>query len=443
MTLKINLNKISKQALAKNFRYAVVSSVASKLTTVAVQIIAIPMAALSLGAHEFALYAMLIAAVGWLTLSNLGIGPTLVVRLAKAHVYGSISEESHIFSSAFFPTLIISAAVSLSALSVLWILPINAIFGPLYINDLSTIKNGLTALICLFFLQANISLFESAQAGYQKQYVANIFAAISSLPCILAVFIISKVNPTPVNIILALNVPVIIFKLINAVWIMRRYPHIIPSLLNFRWSISKNLLKNGIIFSLAGGIGNFLAHILPVIIIGRLFASNVSASFSATMNVIILASGITSMLANPLWPAISSSVAQGDHDWAKRAYRRLLWVVMTFGLLVALFLGLKGEWLFKIWFKGEINPSNELLMAAGLYFVALCWESAHFSILIGLHQIKIASILICMRSIVGVTATVLFISTGNEAFPFISMFMSIFIVDFIPLRKLVVKSLIS
>lgn len=443
MTLKINLDELSKQTRGRNFRYAVVSSMASKITTVAVQIIAIPIAALSLGAHEFALYAMLMAAVGWLTLSNLGIGPTLVVRLAAAHVRGSISEESHIFSSAFFPALAISTVVSLSAMLALWMLPVSGIFGALYINDLHTIRMGLTILICMFFLQTNISLFESAQAGYQKQYTANILAAISSLPCILAVYIVAKINPTPVNIILALNVPAILFKFGNAVWIMWTYPHIIPSLTNFRSDICKGLVKNGVIFSLAGGLGNFLAHILPVIIIGRVFASDVSASFSATMNVIILVSGVISMLATPLWPAISDSVVRGDREWAKRAYKRLLWSIMVFGLLVALFLGFRGEWLFGIWFKGEISPSHGLLVAAGLYFVALCWESAHFSILIGLHKIKVASVLMCIRSIVGVMATLVFISIGNEAIPFIVMFISIIIIDFIPLRKLVIRSLMS
>jgi len=443
MTLKINSDELSKQTRGRNFRYAVASSMASKITTVAVQIIAIPLAALSLGAHEFALYAMLMAAVGWLTLSNLGIGPTLVVKLAAAHVHGSISEEGQIFSSAFFPALLISAVVSLSAMFALWVLPVGSIFGQLYINDLPTIRMGLTVLICIFFFQTNISLFESAQAGYQRQYIANILAAVSSLPCILAIYIISKINPTPVDIILALNIPVIIFKFGNVVWIMWRSPHIIPSLVNFRWDICKGLVKNGMIFSLAGGFGNFLAHILPVIIIGRRFASDISASFSATMNVIILVSGVIAMLATPLWPAISESVARGDRDWGKRAYRRLLWSIMTFGFFVALFLGVGGEWLFSIWFKGEIIPSQRLLLAAGFYFVALCWESAHFSILIGLHKIKVASILMCIRSIVGVVATIVFIPIGNEAIPFVAMFISILIVNLIPLRKLVIRGLFN
>ena len=426
-----------------NFRYAVASSLASKVTTAAVQIIAMPIAAIALGSHGFALYAMLTAAVGWLTLSNLGIGPTLVVRLAAAHVNGDLEAERSIFSSAFFPAFIISAAVSIAGVLVIWMLPIHNIFGPLYIADTHTIRWGLTALVTMFFLQANLSLFESAQAGYQEQFVQNIIATISGIPCILAVLILAKQSPTPVDLILALNVPLVLFRCGNAAWIMSRHKHIYPSLTAFRWPICKELVQNGAIFSLAGGVGNFLAHILPVILIGRAFNSEVSASFAATMNAIILASGVISMLSTPLWPAIADSVARGDRDWARKAYGRLLWSVMAFGLLTALFLAVKGDWLFHVWFKGQINPSQNLIFAAALYFLASCWEIAHFTILVGLHKIAVASMLVCIRAVLGIFATMIFLGVGNEANSFIIMFIAIICVDFIPLRLLVLRKLSS
>lgn len=427
----------------RRFRYAVASSLACKVLSAGVQIVALPIAAVALGAHGFALYAMLMATVGWLALSNLGIGPALVVRLAAAHVQGDLGVEHRIFSSAFIPAFVISATVSLAVMLAIWTIPVYNIFGPLYVADVHTIRWGLTTLVTMFFLQTNISLFESAQAGYQEQYIQNLVAMVSTLPCILAVLIVAKQNPTPVGLILALNLPVVLFRCGNSAWIMWRHPYIRPTLMGFRWSICKELVGSGAIFSLAGGVGNFLPHILPVILVGRTFSSEVSASFAATMNAILLASGVISMLSTPLWPAIADSIARGNRDWAQRAYGRLLWSVMAFGLLIALFLALRGEWLFHVWFKGQINPSRGLLLAAGLYFVALCWEVTHFTILVGLNRIGMASVLVCVRSVLGTIATIICLRMGNEAIPFITMIFAIVIIDMIPMRKLVLRSLMS
>lgn len=425
------------------FRYAVGSSIASKIATAAVQIIAMPVAALSLGSHGFALYAMLTAAVAWLTLSNLGVGPVLAVRLASAHAMGNVQDERNIFSSAFFPSLIVSSLVSLTALLIIWLAPIANIFGALYVEDFPAIRSGLTVFVAIFYFLTNLSIFEYAQSGYQEQYVQNLVSALSSVLSLLALLILVKFDPTPVGLILALNSPVVFLRSCNAIFVMLRHPHTRPSLKAFRWYTCKTLMQSGAIYSLAGGVGNFLAHILPVILIGRMFSAESSAAFAATMNLLILASGVISMLSTPLWPAISDSIARGDRAWAERAYNRLLLAVMAFGFTTALALAFKGELIFEIWFKGQINPARNLIVGAALYFVTLCWESAHFSVLVGLHKISFASVLIFTRTAVGIIAISIFLKIGNEASIFVIMFFSILLVDFIPLRMMVKRKLSS
>ena len=425
------------------FRYAVGSSIASKIATAAVQIIAMPVAELSLGSHGFALYAMLTAAVAWLTLSNLGVGPVLAVRLASAHAMGNVQDERNIFSSAFFPSLIVSSLVSLTALLIIWLAPIANIFGALYVEDFPAIRSGLTVFVAIFYFLTNLSIFEYAQSGYQEQYVQNLVSALSSVLSLLALLILVKFDPTPVGLILALNSPVVFLRSCNAIYVMLRHPHTRPSLKAFRWYTCKTLMQSGAIYSLAGGVGNFLAHILPVILIGRMFSAESSAAFAATMNLLILASGVISMLSTPLWPAISDSIARGDRAWAERAYNRLLLAVMAFGFTTALALAFKGELIFEIWFKGQINPARNLIVGAALYFVALCWESAHFSVLVGLHKISFASVLIFTRTAVGIITISIFLKIGNEASIFVIMFFSILLVDFIPLRMMVKRKLSS
>ncbi len=422
---------------ARRLRYAITASLLSKVTTAGVQLIAMPVALVSLGAHGFSLLAMLTAAVGWLALSNVGFGPALVVNLAAAHATNDFEKEDGIFSSAFIPVLAISTVVSSFAGLGIALAPIDSIFGPLYTPDAHTIRWGLIALVAVFFLQTNMSTFESAQAGYQEQYIYGLNATVSSIPCIVGVIIVAKYFPSPIGVLLAMNIPVVVFRFINSLFVMGKHPRTIPSLRAFRWRICKKLARGGATFSLAGSAGNLLSHVLPVILVGRVFSADITASFAATMSAIVLASGVVSMLCTPLWPAIADSETRGDRGWARSSYHRLVWFVMVFGLFFAVFLALKGPWLFGVWFQGRINPSRGLLAAAGLYFVALCWEASHFTILVGLRRITVASMLVFARSALGALAMIIGLRSRNEATPYIAMFLAVMLVDAIPLRRLV------
>ena len=59
---------------SQRFKYAVLTSLASKLFTPAIQMLAMPMAIRALGAESFALYAMLTSALTWLSFANFGVG---------------------------------------------------------------------------------------------------------------------------------------------------------------------------------------------------------------------------------------------------------------------------------------------------------------------------------------------------------------------------------
>ena len=426
---------------AKNYKYAVGSSILSKVATTASQLLLMPLAASSLGVDGFALYVMLIATAGWLSLSNLGIGPTLSIRIAQNATSGTQLQEGQLFSSALACSLALSLIVALGATAAVHLIPIDIFFGPTYAQDETTIKWALTILIIAYFIQTNVSIFEAAQAGLQQQHILNVVTALSSIPTILAIVVAAQWHPNPVSILCAGIIPTLTIRLAHAVWLAKTNSSLVPRHRSFDAGTAQNLCLNGSTYALAGTVGNFVSHVLPIMLIGRALDSTQTSAFAAVLSLIILLSGVTAMIATPAIPAIASSFANGERVWVHRAYRNLLSVGMTFSLAVTAGLYFFGQHIISIWMRGVITATPELLIAAAIYFIASTWEVIHFTVLIALRKIHTPSLLILSRSLAGAVAIFMLLPYGGVALPFAAMTIAIVLIDMIPLQRILTRTL--
>jgi O-antigen/teichoic acid export membrane protein len=398
----------------QRIKYAVVTSIASKVATLSVQLLAMPIAIRSLAPERFALYAMLAAAMGWLSIANIGIGPGLVVKTATAAASHDRAREVRLFASALIPVLALALTLGITLLLLLNAVPVTALFGENYAGDATTIRAGLSILIVFVLLRAVFSVAEAAQAGHQENHLINLRGAVGGFFSLIAIIAVSWSAPSVIGMILAVNAPLILAQGFNAGWFLRRRPYLLPRLRDFEWQECKSLMVAGVTFMLAGTVGNYLNHQFPVILIGRALDAQATATFAAVMNAFILALGIVTMFALPLWPAIADSLARGEAAWARKAYRKLLVCAMLYALAVGAVLGLLGQAILRVWFGPGVAPSVTLMVTIGVYFVLDAWEYVHYMVLVGLKRIRIPSLLYAARSLLVVFLTPLLIERWRE-----------------------------
>ena len=408
----------------------------SKFMTAIVQIIALPVAIRALGNKQFVLYAMLASAVGWLSLVNIGIGPALAVRIAEATARKDRLAEKQFLTSALLPILSIVFFIGIVFFFVIQYARITSLFGQNYIESGNIIKEGISVLVVLFLLQTVLSVVEAAQLGYQEQYILNLMAMASNMVCIIAIIFVAKYKPSVIWMIFAVNIPPFIFRIANVIIFFVKRSFLLPSINNFSWTVCKSLLSNGFIFSLAGGLGNFLCHQFPVIMAGRDWSSQDATSFAVAMNALIIASGMISMVTISLWPAISDSIARGEHDWVRLTYRRILMYSIIYGTFVGVIFAVFGTRLFRLWYGQSIYISQPLGIFLGLYFVLLMLENATFTMLIGMKLIIIPSILYLARSIFSIILMLTLLKFIGTSGPFISLCISVCIFTLVPFTLL-------
>ena len=137
----------------RRLKYAIATSLGSKVTTAIVQIVAFPIALAALGQEQFVLYAMLASAVGWLGLVNIGVGPPLTVLMSEAAASGDRIRQQRLFASALWPVALLVVSTGAILLVALRFVSTERLFGDAYAGQGPAIEIGLSILIAVFLVR--------------------------------------------------------------------------------------------------------------------------------------------------------------------------------------------------------------------------------------------------------------------------------------------------
>lgn len=393
----------------RNLSLAVITSIISKVANMSVQVLAMPVALHALGVARFGVYTTLAAAIGWLGLSSVGIGPGLTRKIAEAAAKENIDLEKQLTSSAFFFMLFIVLPLITFAFILIWIGNPILLFGLKYLPYLHEIREGLSALLVMFAIRMMLSIGEAAQMGYQEQYIINAWGAAGNLLCLVSLLFVTHYLPTVLGIILAVNGASTFTRLLNYLnLIFRKRPHLIPVFRSFNKKLLKGVIGTGIAFSLVQ-LSGILSYDFSIIISGRLIGPAASARIGIMMQAVSLGMGMVAMISQPLWPAITDAATRGERQWILKAYHRAIKTMMAYACLVGCILGIGGKFLVLYWFGPKVVPTFWLHFLFGIDFILEVWFNIHYIFLMGLGSIRKASILILTRSLVTLPLAILLI----------------------------------
>lgn len=378
-------------------RYAVTASLGSKIVTATVQLVAMPVAIRALGPENFVLYAILASAVGWAGAANLGVGPRLTIAIASASAVVDRVKEARLLTSALVPVATLCLTIAaLLPLAVL-LLPIDKVAGDHYVDQYKTIWVGLIVLVAVGLLQAILTVVEAAQAGYQEQYIANLFAAGGGAVSLVVLLVTATLMPSVIGMILAVSGPSVLARGVNALRFFKTRGYLRPALRMFDRYWCRTLLADGLAFSCVG-VGSFYNHQFSVVLAGRFLDTHSAATFAAVMSMFVLLFGLVSMLGVPLMPAIADSIGQRDIEWIRRTYWRFLSYSMVCAVVIGVAWMAGGRLVLRLLYGPVVEPSQVLMVECGIYFVLSIWEYVHYVVLIGLNRIRLPAVLYASRS---------------------------------------------
>lgn len=390
----------------RRIKLAVITSIGSKITTIILQVLAFPVAIRTLGAEKFGVYVTLTATLAWMSMASIGIGPGLTRSIALSAAKGDRTTEAGYFSSAFF--LITGIAFILLFILVLlfWTVPVESLYGAKYRNFTSDIQCGLFILGIFLSLQLMFSVTESAQAGYQEQYINNCWGIFGNTLNAILLFVLSWLWPTITGMIIANYGAAIVSKLLNGMCLVTfSRPYLMPRFERFDFTLSKGLLSTGLAFLLAQ-LSMFLNQQLSIFILGRILGPESVTGVAVMFQIVSLAAGIVVMFTQPLWPALIDAVTRDDVRWIRRSYHKAITFSTLYSIVVGLTLAVAGQPIVQSWIGAEVLTSIPLQVLTGLYFVLAIWSHVHYMVLVGLGWLWAPAIVLLTESLLVIPLSV-------------------------------------
>lgn len=375
----------------RRLKLALLTSLAGKGISALAQLAALPLAIAALGQERFGVYAMLAAVLNWMNIASVTISPGLTVQLVSANARMDHAQEARLIGSAFIFSVGLAALLSVGIQIVFRQVGVEGIFGSAYLAYADEIRSGMTVLTIFIALSVVLSVAEAAQAGYQNQYIHNMFFSVGNVVMITAIALLVRAKPTVAHMIMAVYSAPLVARALSLVQLLFARRYLIRSLPRIDSSTLRSIVTTGSAFVLAT-VASFFYQSFSVYWVGRLIGPLAAAQMSVFTTILSVSGSMLIMLTQPLWPAIQDAIVRNDTAWVRRSYFRISKHLMIYAGLAALALAVAGNYVTHIWLKSTVAASGASQILLGFYFALLAWEHLNYSFLIGLGRYWFASL---------------------------------------------------
>jgi O-antigen/teichoic acid export membrane protein len=346
------------------------------------------------------------AVIATLAFSDLGINNGLLNAIAKANGSDDRLMAAQYVSSAFFLlsviALLLAAAFAVAYPWISWA----SLFRVRSAMAMSEAGPAVAVFAGCFILNIPAGIVARIQSGYQEGYVANLWASLGSVMCLLSLLLVVHFHGTLPFLVLALaGAPILSLVLNGVVQFGIKRPWLMPSFRKAEVAVSKDLLHLGLLFFILQ-LGGAIGFSSDNIVLARIMGPEAVAQYAVPCRLFSLVSMACSFLTAPLWPAYGEAMVRRDYQWIRRTlYRSLLLVFIVSAFLSAALVAF-GSRIIHVWVGSSIHPSPLLLVGLGIWGVVsgVCSPVAMF--LNGLSVIRFQVILCILGAFTNIVLSV-------------------------------------
>lgn len=341
------------------------SSILSKGITILTGLISVPLTVNYLGAERYGLWMTISSVIVFLTFADLGLGNGLLNAVSEAEGLDDSGGVATAVSSTFFMLLGISFFLCL----IFWVLyPYISWDRVFNVTSSIAIKESGPAIAVLtmsFLMNMPLGIIQRIQMGYQEGYKNQLWLSAGAVLGLVGVLTAIYLEAGLPWLVLAITGGPLLATLLNGFFLFTYFrPELFPRWIHFDLSVSKSLVRAGLIFFLLQ-VFSALSNSADNIVIAQVLGASAVASYAVTKKLFMIVQ-VTQFIIQPLWPAFGEAMARGDHMWAKQTLGKTLKFSISIGMFAALPLLIFGKSIVSLWVGPELVPSSALLV--GFFF---------------------------------------------------------------------------
>lgn len=412
----------------RRMRFAVMTSVASKVTTIAFQLLAIPVAVHALGPAQYGAFLIVSSILAWISLGGLGVAPGVTGYVARAIGGGSSTEARQVLSTGLVVSLIAAGVTAVVVAAVIAAMTaggggLGQFLDPSFAPYLPAMGSAMLVVAVTGLIQFPISVIQAARAGALEQHISNAWRIVGTAAGVGGMFAVSAWAPTMVAFAIALASPALVAGTADSFTFLLRHRELIPTRSSLRRRLVWPLVATGAGF-LAFSAGGFLITGMSMVLASSSLSPAQLAPVGILFQLQALGVGLVSMVAIPLWPSIAHADAASDREWVIRAYRKLRGVTVGIGLLGAIGIVAVLPAVAVPLFGKSVSFDLALTLPFAALFVLACWGMLHAFVLFGLGSARAVGMLTIAQGALGLAILVLTIEMLGPSAVGISAFAS-------------------
>ncbi len=388
----------TRRRLVRRTQLAWLTSLGSKVGTLATQVLAVPAVYRTIGQDGYAAYAAVTSTVSILGALNLGIGGSLVTPVAQAAALGDHAREGQLCRAGLVPLVLICLTALLLALPALTLLPLPALLGEAARTKVVGLREALVLAGVITLVSLPLTVVGNLRQAYQELHITYLIGAASNAVLCGALLAAAFGGASlPVFVACFAGIPMM-GSVLNGYFLFKARPYLLSGWGDYRFKQSFGLVEDGIRF-LAASFSYVLVYQWPVYLMTRSRPAEESAAFAISMQLVLLPLSFVGGAIQPFWGTTAEARARGDLEWVRRQIARLRSGGVAIGVLLWTVVALWGHSIIHLWLGKPINLPWNLRLCAGGYLVLAIWEYLHFMLSLGSGRIREASTMVFTRAI--------------------------------------------
>jgi O-antigen/teichoic acid export membrane protein len=374
-----------------------ITSLLSTVTTVAIQLLAIPLVYRSLGESGYAAYASITAAVGVIGILNLGVGGSLVTPLAAAAAQGDEERQAVLVQAGLAPVIALCLIGMAVVIPVVAWLPSKTLLGRAGAGSASDLHSAILIAVTVALASIPLSSIDVLRQAFQQLHISNLLGAASNVVVCLALLLAAHYSISLMVFIVAFTLPPLAFKIGNCGCLFGRKRYLLRMPDRFPRRQCQLLLGDGLRYVLAS-FSFVLVYQWPVYWIARTLPASESAPFAISMQIVLLALSFALGFLRPMWSSTADAQARGDHVWLGSQITKGRLTIALAGVGVLAGILLVGQQIIRMWIRQPIMLGWQTRGLIGAIILLSIWEQFHFLLMMGLGQLRQVSIAIFQRA---------------------------------------------
>lgn len=371
---------------------AVFTSLASKIGTVVLQFVSIPIAYRALGETDFGLYATIAVSIGTIILFQIGIGPALTHGISRAITAKDKLLEKQYFSTSWFLLVLLTFLGGFVAAAVLKFIPLTFFLGDKYSGLESKLLPGLWLALGIVLLEFILSHTERAREGFLQVHINNLFGAAGNVLGAITIAVGIHFFQSIEFLILAIFGTRALLRIANTIHLFFQRPDLLPKFQFYQKPLAREMLSDGFAFTISQSLTGIIELNGCGLLVARFGGPIAVGNFQILMQLSTLMLGVIIMFTTPTWPAVVDAFTRRDFDWVKRVTTRLWLLVGGYCGAALIGLPLLGTFILPLIFGSGFEVTWQVLLAFAVYFAASSWGHTNNALLIGVGLVKKAAV---------------------------------------------------